>query len=149
MPAPSGYATVTPYLIFADAEAAIAFCTAAFGATERMRLPSPGGRIGHAEICIGDSVIMLADEFPDRGARSPRTIGGTPVTIHLYVDDVDATVARAIAAGAQLTRPVENQFYGDRSGAVTDASGHVWHIATRVEEVPEEELRRRMAALHG
>src|SRR3990172_8438308 len=127
---PEGYRSVTPYLIVQGAARAIDFYKAAFDAKERMRVNQADGRIGHAEITVGDSMIMLADEFPEHGIRGPRSLGGSPVTIHLYVEDVDATVARAVAAGAQITRAVQNQFYGDRSGSVTDPFGHVWSVST-------------------
>jgi PhnB protein len=142
-PIPEGYHSVTPYLIVRGAAQAIAFYERAFAAEELYRMPMPDGRIGHAELRIGDSRIMLADEHPDVGALSPGSVGGTPVTIHLYVEDVDATFARATAAGARVTRPVADQFYGDRLGVLTDPFGHVWSVATHREDVSEEELRRR------
>jgi len=143
---PEGYRSVTPYLIVQGAARAIDFYKAAFDAKERMRVNQADGRIGHAEITVGDSMIMLADEFPEHGIRGPRSLGGSPVTIHLYVEDVDATVARAVAAGAQITRTVQNQFYGDRSGSVTDPFGHVWSVSTHQEDVSTEEIERRAAA---
>jgi PhnB protein len=142
-PIPEGYHSVTPYLIVKGAAQAIAFYEQAFAAEELYRMPMPDGRIGHAELRIGDSRIMLADEHPDVGALSPGSVGGTPVTIHLYVEDVDATFARATAAGARVTRPLADQFYGDRLGVLTDPFGHVWSVATHREDVSEEELRRR------
>jgi len=145
-PIPDGYRNLTPYLIVNDAAGAIAVYQKAFGATERMRLVAPDGKIGHAELTIGDSVIMLADEHPAHGARGPTAFGGSPVMLHLYVEDVDAVVAHAIAAGAKEVRPVANQFYGDRSGGVTDPFGHVWHIATHIEDVAPDEIARRAAA---
>jgi PhnB protein len=145
-PIPDGYHTVTPYLIVGDAGAAIEFYKKAFGATELLRLAGPGGRVGHAENKIGDSPIMLADEFPEMGARGPKSFGGSPVTIHLYVDDVDAVAERAVAAGAEVTRPVKDQFYGDRSGTFTDPFGHVWNVGTHKEDVTLEEVRRRSEA---
>jgi PhnB protein len=151
-PIPKGYHAVTPYLILGDAAAGIAFYTKAFGAEERMRFPGPDGKIGHAEIVIGDSHIMLADEHPAMGARSPRAIGGSPVSLMLYVADVDAVVKRAVDAGAKLVHPVEDKFYGDRSGSIEDPFGHSWHISTHKEDVPEDELQKRAAALvkqHG
>jgi PhnB protein len=148
-PIPPGYRSVTPYLILENAARALAWYAEAFGARERMRLPMPDGRIGHAEIEIGDSVVMLADAMPECGMRDPRALGGSPVTLHLYVAEVDVTVARAVAAGAALQRPVETQFYGDRSGTVQDPFGHIWHLATHVEEVPPEEIARRMRAMGG
>ena len=131
---PEGYHSVTPYLAVDDAAAAIEFYKQAFGATERMRLATPGGKVGHAEIEIGSSCIMLSDEWPDRGFRGPKTVGGTPVTLHLYVEDVDAVVAQALATGAKVVRPVKDQFYGDRSGTIEDPFGHVWHVATHKED---------------
>jgi PhnB protein len=144
-PIPDDYRIVTPYLVCADAARAIAFWAEAFGATERMRLPGSGGKIGHAEVVIGDCVVMVADEFPEMEIRGPRSIGGTPVSLVLYVEDVDATVARAVRAGATLMRPVETKFYGDRMGSVVDPEGHVWHVGTHVEDVAPDELRRRAA----
>jgi PhnB protein len=145
-PVPDGYHTATPYLIVHDAARALAFYERAFGAKEMMRLDH-GGKVGHAEIKIGDSPIMLADEHPDMGARSPRTLGGSPVSILLYVEDVDALVARAMAAGATLQRPIEDKFYGDRSGSVEDPFGHVWHIATHKEDLTLDEIRTRAASV--
>lgn len=147
-PIPEGYRSVTPYLIVNDAHRALEFYARAFGAREVNRLVQPDGRVGHAEIEIGDSRVMLADEFPEMGARGPDSIGGSPVTIHLYVEDVDATVARAIAAGAKLASPVADQFYGDRTGKLTDPFGHQWYVATHREDVPLEEIARRSAAQH-
>ncbi len=146
---PEGYHSVTPYLIVRGAARAIDFYEKAFGAKELFRMPQPDGRVGHAELQIGDSRIMLADEHPEVGARSPQSVGGSPVTIHLYVDDVDATVAGAVTAGARVTRPVADQFYGDRSGGLTDPFGHVWYVATHVEDVPADEIERRAAAQHA
>lgn len=145
-PIPDGYRAVTPYLIVADGAGAIGFYKMALGATERMRLTAPDGKIGHAELIIGDSLIMLADEYPAHGARAPQAFGGSPVMLHLYVEDVDKVVAQAAAAGASIVRPVQNQFYGDRSGSVTDPFGHTWHIATHIEDVPPDEIDRRAAA---
>jgi PhnB protein len=144
-PIPEGYHSVTPYLIVKDAVRALEFYGKAFGAAEVMRMMQPDGRVAHAEIRIGDSHVMLADEHPEIGAKSPESIGGTPVTIMLYVEDVDATVERAVRAGATLTRPVADQFYGDRNGGVTDPFGHSWFVATHVEDVSEEEMARRAA----
>jgi PhnB protein len=144
-PIPEGYHSVTPYLIVSDGAGAIEFYKKAFGASELMRMPAPGGRVGHAELKIGDSRIMLADEFPDMGARSPKAFGGSPVSLHLYVADVDAVAKRALAAGATELRPVKDQFYGDRLGSVTDPFGHVWHISTHKEDLSPEELKRRAA----
>ena len=147
-PIPDGYHSVTPYLIVDDAARAMEFYKRAFGATEVFRWEAPDGRVGHAEIKIGDSHVMLADEHPEIGARGPRSIGGSPISLLLYVEDVDATVGQAVEAGARLTRPVANQFYGDRTGGVEDPFGHVWHVATHVEDVPPEELEKRAAAGH-
>jgi PhnB protein len=144
---PKGYASVTAYLVAQDAAAAIDYYKAVFGAKEEMRMPAPGGKVGHAELKIGDSKIMLADEFPEMNAHGPRKFGGSPVTIMLYVKDVDATVAKAVAKGGTLVREVKNQFYGDRSGAVEDPEGHVWHISTHVEDVSPKEMDRRMKAM--
>jgi len=146
-PIPQGYHSVTPYLIFDDAAKAIEFYKKALGAAELMRFPAPGGRIGHAEIKIGDSPVMLADENAEMSARSPRTIGGSPVSLMLYVEDVDARVAQAVAAGAKLTRPLANQFYGDRTGGIEDPFGYHWYLATHVEDVSTDELKRRAKEL--
>lgn len=140
---PEGYHSVTPYLAVNDAAAALEFYQRAFGARERLRMPAPGGKVGHAEIEIGGSCIMLADEYPEMDFRSPQAIGGTPVTLHLYVADVDAVVKQAVAAGAKELRPVKDQFYGDRTGTVQDPFGHVWHIATHKEDLSPDELKRR------
>ncbi|HEY6148213.1 MAG TPA: VOC family protein, partial [Thermoanaerobaculia bacterium] len=144
---PEGYHTVTPYLIIDGAAAAIEFYRKAFGAVEVVRMPSPDGRIGHAEIKIGDSHVMLADERPEMGARSPGTVGGSPVSIVLYVEDVDKVVARAVAAGAKIERPVEDKFYGDRMGGIEDPFGHRWYVGTHIEDVTPEEMKKRMAAM--
>jgi PhnB protein len=146
-PIPDGYRNVTPYLIVGDGAGAIAFYIKAFGAVERMRHAMPDGRIGHAELTIGDSMIMLADEAPEQNARAPGVFGGSPVGLHLFVEDVDAVVARAVASGATVTRPVADQFYGDRSGTITDPFGHVWYVTTHIEDVSPEEMSRRMAAM--
>ena len=146
---PEGYHSVTPYLAVDGAARAIVFYQQAFGATEVMRMPAPGGKVGHAEIRIGDSRIMLADEYPDMGFRSPRAYGGSPVGLHLYVEDVDAVARQAVAAGAREVRPVKDQFYGDRTGSFEDPFGHVWHIATRKEELSPDELKRRAVAAMG
>ena len=144
---PKGYHAVTPYLSVQGAAGAIAFYKKAFGAKEVMRMPGADGTIGHAEIQVGDSRIMLADEFPEMNFRGPRSIGGTPVNIHLYVADVDKVVKKAGAAGAKLLRPVQDQFYGDRSGSLEDPYGHVWHVATHIEDIPMKELKKRAAAM--
>ena len=145
-PIPEGYHTATPYLIVKDAARAIEFYKKAFGATELMRMPGAGGKIGHAEIKIGDSPIMLADEVPGMGFRSPESLGGSPISILLYVEDVDVVFSEALAAGAKVQRPVADQFYGDRTGGVTDPFGHVWYIATHKEDVSPEEMKKRAAA---
>lgn len=145
-PIPSGYHAITPYLAVRDAARAIEFYKKAFGATELMRIAAPNGRVGHAELKIGDSIIMMADEHPEMGSRAPQTVGGSPVGLMLYVENVDAVADRALTAGAKLTHPVEDKFYGDRSGTVTDPFGHVWHISTHKEDVPPDELRRRAEA---
>ncbi|MET0679978.1 MAG: VOC family protein [Burkholderiales bacterium] len=146
-PIPQGYRSVTPYLAVRQAADAIEFYRRAFGAKERMRLAAPEGKIGHAELEIGDSVIMLADEFPDMDFRGPASLGGTSVTLHLYVKDVDASFRKAIDAGARPVREVKDQFYGDRTGAVRDPFGHVWHLATHKEDVSAEEIARRTKAM--
>ncbi|MGZ8919020.1 MAG: VOC family protein [Methylobacter sp.] len=146
---PEGYHTATPYLVITNAAKAIEFYKQAFGATELMRLEGPGDKIVHAEIRIGDSSIMLADEYPDFNALSPQTIGGSAVSIMLYVEDVDTVVDRAVAAGASLIMPVKDQFYGDRSGKIIDPFGHHWMIATHKEDVSPEEIRQRADALFG
>jgi len=146
-PVPDGYHNVTPYLIVDGAAKALDFYKRVFGATERMRMPGPGGKVGHAEIGIGDSVIMLADEHPEMGARGPRAFGGSPVSLMLYVEDVDATVKTAVAAGAKLLQSVEDKFYGDRSGTIEDPFGHRWHVSTHTEDVPPDEMERRAAAM--
>ena len=145
-PIPEGYHTATPYLIIKGAADAIEFYKKAFGATELMRMPGPDGKIGHAEIKIGDSPIMLADEAPEMNARSPQSFGGSPISILLYVEDVDAVFNRAVAAGAKVERPVTDQFYGDRIGGLTDPFGHAWYISTHREDVSPEEMKKRAAA---
>ena len=144
---PDGYHTATPYLIIQGAAAALDFYKKVFGATELMRMAEPDGQIGHAEMRIGDSCIMLADEAPQMGYRGPKALGGTPVSLMLYVEDGDAVVARAVAAGAKLTQPVQDKFYGDRNGSIEDPFGHVWTIATHIEDVSPEDMKRRMAAM--
>ncbi|MFK0258781.1 VOC family protein [Streptomyces sp. NPDC090445] len=145
-PVPEGYPRITPYLCVDGAAAAIDFYVSVFGATERMRMPAPDGRIGHAELDLGNSVIMLADEYPDMGFRSPKAVGGTPVTFHVYVEDVDAVFAKALAQGSKELRPVRNEFYGDRTGQIEDPFGHRWSLATHVEDVPPEEMEKRAEA---
>ena len=145
-PVPEGYSTLTPYLIVADGAAAVAFYEKVFGARLRLKLERPDGKLGHTELEIGDSVVMLADEHPAHQAHAPAHFGGSPVTLHLYVENVDAVVGRARAAGGKITRPVDNMFYGDRSGSFVDPFGHVWHVATHIEDVPPDEINRRAAA---
>ena len=144
-PIPDGYHTFTPYLFIQGAAAAIEFYQKAFGATERVRMAGPDGKIGHAEIQIGDSIIMLSEENEKMGARSPKTLGGAPLLLHLYVPDVDSLFAQAVAAGAKVTRPIANQFYGDRSGGLEDPFGFGWYLATHIEDVPPDEMERRAA----
>ena len=145
---PDGYHSVTPYLVVRDAARAIDFYKRALAATEILRFSAPDGKIGHAEIKVGDSVIMLADEMPDMGYRGPQTLGGTAVSLMVYVEDVDQQFQRAIDAGAKVKQPVKDQFYGDRSGNFEDPFGHVWTIATHVEDVSQDELVKRAAAAH-
>lgn len=146
-PIPAGYYSVTPYLMVRNAVSAIAFYREAFGAEELMRFEGPPGRIAHAEVKIGDSHVMLADEQPGEGFVGPQTLGGAGVSLMLYVEDVDKTFARAVAAGATARRPVADQFYGDRVGTLTDPFGHVWTVATHKEDVTVEEAKRRMEAM--
>jgi PhnB protein len=148
-PIPDGYARLTPYICVQGASDAIDFYTRVFGAQERMRMAGPDGRIGHAEIEIGDAVLMISDEHPEMDVRAPTSIGGTATTLNLYVEDVDATVGRAVAQGATLLRPVQDQFYGDRSGQIQDPFGHRWSIATHIEDVSPDEMQRRAQALAG
>lgn len=145
-PIPDEYPRVMPYVIVDGANAAIQFYGEVLGTTERMRLLMPDGRVGHAELELGNSLIMLADENPDMEIRGPRAIGGTPVTLHVYVEDADGVFRQAIERGARSLRAVENQFYGDRSGQFEDPFGHRWNVATHVEDVPEDEMARRAAA---
>jgi PhnB protein len=145
-PIPDGYPQVTPYLCVDDAKAAIEFYSKVLGADERMHMPGPDGKIGHAELQLGESLIMLSDEFPEMGVRSPKALGGTPVTISVYVEDADAVFDAAVAAGATALRAVEDQFYGDRTGQFEDPFGHRWSVATHVEDVPPDEMEKRAAA---
>jgi PhnB protein len=140
---PDGHNRLSPYLIVNGAERAIDFYTKAFGAVETFRHKAPGGKIGHAELRFGDTIVMLADEFPDHDAHDPRKFGGSPVSLHLYCEDVDAVAARATAAGAKVKRPVADQFYGDRLGTLEDPFGHIWHLSMHIEDVSPEELDRR------
>jgi len=142
-PIPEDYPRVCPYLHIDGAAKALEFYQQIFGATERIRMSGPDGRIGHAELEIGGSVVMLADEFPEMGVKGPKAYGGTPVVLSIYVDDVDATVAKAAEAGATITRPVEDRFYGDRVGQIEDPFGHVWSVQTHTEDVSPEEMQRR------
>jgi len=146
---PEGYHTATPYLIVNGGARAIEFYKQAFGAAEVMRIGAPGGKVGHAEIKIGDSHIMLADEHPEMDARSPQAIGGTPVGLMLYLQDCDSVVAKAVSLGAKVVKPVQDQFYGDRSGTILDPFGHKWTVATHKEDVSPEEMQKRAAALFG
>ena len=144
---PPGYHAVTPYLAQRDCVAALAFYERAFGAVRVMTLDMPGGKIAHAEIRIGDSILMMSDENPDWGSKSAVTLGGSPVQLMIYVPDVDAAFARALAAGGTQVRPVQDQFYGDRSGTLADPFGYQWTLATHVEDVSEDEAKRRMATM--
>ena len=144
---PAGYHNITPYLMVRNAAAAIDFYKKAFNAVELMRFPGPGGKIMHAEVKIGDSPVMLADEMPEEGHAGPQTLGGVGVSMMLYVEDVDTRFAQAIAAGATIKRPVQDQFYGDRTGTLVDPFGHVWSIGTHKEDVSMDEMQRRMAKL--
>ena len=145
---PDGYEGITPYLICKNADAAIEFYKKAFGATELFRIGQPG-MVGHAEMKIGNAIFMLADEFPDMGAVSPETIGGSPVSLYIYVEDVDSFTEKAVAEGLQVLKPVTDQFYGDRSGAFKDPFGHIWGFATHKEDLTPEELSERAKAAHG
>lgn len=146
-PVPDGYHNITPYLVIKGAAAAIDFYKQAFGATEIARIAQPDGRIGHAELKLGDSHLMLADEFPEMDTVGPKTLGNTPVGLMLYVDDVDTVFAKALALGATVNKPLADQFYGDRNGTVIDPFGHKWTIATHKEDVSPEEIQRRVAAM--
>lgn len=145
---PDGYEGITPYLICKNAEAAIDFYAKAFGATEIMRMGKPG-MVGHAEMKIGNAIFMLADEHPEIGALSPQSIGGSPVSLYVYVEDVDSFTEKAIAEGLKVLKPVADQFYGDRSGQFEDPFGHKWGFATHVEDIAPEEMKARAASLHG
>jgi PhnB protein len=146
-PIPDGYPQIIPSLVIDGAGAAIDFYAAVLGTTVRMRMDSPDGKVGHAELQLGASVIMLSDEYPEMGYLGPKSVGGTPVTISVYVDDVDAVFQKALGAGATALRAVEDQFYGDRSGQFEDPFGHRWNVGTHIEDVPEEELARRAAEM--
>jgi PhnB protein len=145
-PIPEGYHTVTPYLAVDDAAEAIEYYKKAFGAKERVRMDAPGGKIGHAELEIGDSLVMLSDPFPQSTAKPPKELGGTSVSVFMYVEDVDAVVKQAVDAGATITMETADQFWGDRFGSVQDPFGHLWSIATHVEDVPPEEMAERAKA---
>jgi PhnB protein len=144
---PEGYHTVTPYLIIDGAADAIEFYKQAFGATELFRFPAPDGKIGHAEIKVGDSPIMLADEYADMGYKGPKSLGGSPVSLMIYVDEVDTVFNRAVEAGATVKEAVADKFYGDRTGTVVDPFGHVWHVATHQEDISLEEMQTRAKAM--
>jgi PhnB protein len=146
-PIPEDYQVLTPYLVCKDAARAIEFYKKVFGATEKMRMAAPDGKVGHAELKFGNSQIMLADEYPEMGYRGPQAFGGSPVSLHLYVEDVDAVFKRAVSEGAKERQALENKFYGDRSGTVEDPFGHVWSISTHVEDVSPEEMEKRAAAM--
>jgi PhnB protein len=148
-PIPQDYPRVIPYLSVDGADEAIKFYGTVFGAKERMRMNGPDGKVGHAELELGSGMVMLADTFPDMGGKSPKEIGGSPVTLMVYVEDVDDVFKRAIENGASETRKVENQFYGDRSGSFTDPWGHIWYVASHVEDVPPDEMEKRAAEAMG
>ena len=145
-PIPEGYDTATPYLAVDDAAEAIEYYKKAFGAKERVRMDAPGDKIGHAELKIGDLLVMLSDPFPQASTRPPKELGGTTVSVFMYVENVDAVVQQAVDAGATITMEVADQFWGDRMGTLTDPFGHVWSIATHVEDVPPEEMAERAKA---
>jgi PhnB protein len=146
-PIPDDYPRISAYLTVDGAAAAITFYGEVLGAAERGRMAGPDGKIGHAELTLGDSLIMLSDPYPEMGVRGPKDIGGTPVTLSVYVDDVDDVFARAIKAGATELRPVQNQFYGDRSGQFLDPFGHRWSVASRIENLSPEEMQQRASAM--
>jgi PhnB protein len=146
-PVPDGYHSVTPYLFVRRAASAIDFYKTVFGATEILRMPGPDGRIMHAELKIGDSIIMLAEENPKTGVMSPQTVGGYSVGLHVYIEDVDSVVQKALENGAKALHPIKDQFYGDRSGSLLDPFGHMWNVATHMEDVSPEEIRKRMSAM--
>jgi PhnB protein len=148
-PTPEGHRTVTPYLAIKNAAEALQFYKRAFGAIERYRLMMPDGRVGHAEIVLSDSIVMLSDEFPEYGGKAPEALGGSPVSIHLYVEDVDAFFRKAVSAGATVRKPVMDQFYGDRSGQLEDPFGHLWWVATHQEDVAPDEMQKRVQAMFG
>jgi len=143
---PAGYHSITPYLYIQGAAEALAFYKKAFDAVELFRIEQPGGKVGHAEIKIGDSIVMLADEFPEMGARGPKSLGGTSFSLMIYLENVDARFEQAVNAGVKVIRPIQNQFYGDRSGIVEDPFGHVWNLATHIEDIPPGEMMKRAEA---
>jgi uncharacterized glyoxalase superfamily protein PhnB len=146
-PIPDGFHSVTPHIVVRDAAKALAFYQNAFGAEERYRMPGPDGKVVHAEFRIGDSIVMIGEETPQRGALSPQAVGGTPVTLMLYVKDVDASFARATKAGCTVQMPLEDMFWGDRYGKLQDPFGHQWAMATHKEDVSPQEMTKRMAAM--
>jgi PhnB protein len=148
-PIPENYRGATPYLTVKNAATAIEFYKKVFGATELMRIAAPGGKVGHAELLVGGAPLMISDEYPEMDVLAPETIGGSPVTMHLYVHDVDAVFDRAVAAGATAVRPVADQFYGDRGGKFKDPFGHAWWVATHIEDVAPEEMKKRAQELFG
>jgi PhnB protein len=148
-PIPEGYHSVTPYLIVRGAAAAIDYYTKAFGAKELFRFPAPDGKIGHAEIKIGDAPIMIADEYPDMGYNGPQSLGGSPVSLMIYVQDVDTVFNRAVESGGTVKEALQDKFYGDRIGTLVDPFGHIWHVATHKEDVSMEEMERRAKAAHA
>jgi len=148
-PIPDDYPRIAPYLVVDGAAAAIDFYRSVFGMTERLRIPIPGGKVGHAELQLGDALVMVADEAPDMGAHGPKAFGGAAVTVGIYVEDSDAVFQRALAAGATEIAPIQQAFYGDRVGRLKDPWGHVWTVASRVEDVPPEEIFRRSEEMFG
>jgi PhnB protein len=148
-PIPEGYHSVTPYLIVRGAAAAIDYYTKAFGAKELFRFPAPDGKIGHAEIKIGDAPIMIADEYPDMGYNGPQSLGGSAVSLMIYVEDVDTVFNRAVESGGTVKEALQDKFYGDRIGTLVDPFGHIWHVATHKEDVSMEEMERRAKAAHA
>jgi PhnB protein len=146
---PDGSGAPTPYLTVTNAAAAIDFYKQVFDAIELMRMDEPNGKVGHAELKIGNGIVMLSDEYPEIGVLSPKTVGGSPVAIHLYVENVNTLFERALAAGARVLRPLEDQFYGDRAGKLEDPFGHLWFVASHVEDVSPEEIGRRAKAMFG
>jgi PhnB protein len=148
-PIPDDYPRLSPYLCVDDAAAAVEFYSNVFGFEERLRIPAPGGKVGHSELQLGSAVVMVSDEYPEMGVLGPKAIGGTAVTISLYVEDVDATFAAAVAAGAEVVEGVEDRFYGDRSGQISDPWGHRWSLATHLEDLTTDELLSRAEAMFG